>query len=161
MPSPDLISEAYSHWKNGEDVETGRLLFERLPNEFRPKWAANILRLVIQRTGTKSDVIAHALSIADHPEDWGKAHQAFDKLRDATLKLERIWWRSPREQLLLSQLLLAELVAKVTYNAIYPVDEFDEDSGWSIPLCLKGVLNRLNDEKFSELMWSALADHPN
>jgi hypothetical protein len=32
--------------------------------------------------------------------------------------------------LLMEHLVLAELVAKVTYNETNPDDEFDEDSGW-------------------------------
>ena len=62
-----------------------------------------------------------------------------------------------KEQELLGWLLaLAELVAKVTYNATDPQDEFDEDSGWWIAPCLKGFLDSLNDNEFSNVAWSAL-----
>jgi hypothetical protein len=36
------------------------------------------------------------------------------------------------QETLASLLLLAEMVAKVTYNATDPPDEFDENSGWWI-----------------------------
>jgi hypothetical protein len=51
---------------------------------------------------------------------------------------------------------LAELVAKVTYNATDPPDRFDEDSGWWIAACLRDLVDRLGDEEFSEAAWSAL-----
>jgi hypothetical protein len=159
MLASDIASKAYAHWINGEILEAGKLLFECLPNESRPKWAADILRLTIERTEVKSDAIMHILSVAAKPEDWGKAHKAFDDLREATLKLERQKSRSPNQDLLLSHLLLAELVAKVTYNSTQPPDEFDEDSGWWIAICLKDILNRVDDEEFSNKMWCALSAH--
>jgi len=51
---------------------------------------------------------------------------------------------------------LAELVAKVTYNAVDPPDEFDEDSGWWIAASLRAFVERWNDTNFSEAAWSAL-----
>jgi len=47
-------------------------------------------------------------------------------------------------------------VAKVTYNATNPTDEFDEDSGWWIARCLKDVLELLGDDEFSRSMWTTL-----
>jgi hypothetical protein len=57
---------------------------------------------------------------------------------------------------LLSLLALTELVAKVTYNATDPTDEFDEDSGSWIAVCLKELLDSLKDDALSKSMWSAL-----
>lgn len=54
-----------------------------------------------------------------------------------------------------SLLPLGELVAKVTYNATNPMDEFDEDSGWWIAPCLQDILSRLNDDAFSNEAWAA------
>jgi hypothetical protein len=98
------------------------------------------------------------LYIADHTKEWRNAHDAFSTVRKSTLKLDRIRERGlTKEQELLGWLLaLAELVAKVTYNATDPLDEFDEDSGWWIAPCLKGFLDSLNDDEFSNAAWSAL-----
>jgi len=75
-----------------------------------------------------------------------------------TLKLEKAHFRSRSEKLLLPHLLLAELVAKVTYNATNPDDEFDEDSGWWIAVCLKDILDSVSDSAFSEKMWQVLCN---
>ncbi len=71
--------------------------------------------------------------------------------------MEQLEARTPQQDLLLNHLLLAELVAKVTYNSTNPPDEFDEDSGWWIAPCLKDILDAVNDENFSLTVWSALS----
>ena len=157
MPTNEILSKARSHWKKGQALEAGRLIFESLPLGTRPHWAARVLRQVVERTGVKFQPIESIVGIADCPNDWGKAHDAFSVLRKATLDLEQLKARSPEQALLLNHLMLAELVAKVTYNATSPSDAFDEDSGWWIAPCLKDILDSLSDENFSEAAWSALA----
>ena len=156
MPTRDTLSKARDLWKEGQALDAGKLIFESLPVETRPQWAARVLRLVVDRTEIKAQAIEHAISIANTPSDWGKAHDAFSTLRKATLELEELKARSPKQALLLNHLLLAELVAKVTYNSTSPPDEFDEDSGWWIAPCLKDILDLVNDEKFSMTAESAL-----
>lgn len=158
MPTSDILSQARSHWVNGQSLEAGKLIFAMVPIDFRPHWAARILRLVLERTGFKSQPIERIISIVDCPNDWNKAHDAFSALRKATMDLEQLRVLSPRHVLQLKQLLLAELVAKVTYNSTNPLDEFDEDSGWWIALCLKDILDTVNDEEFSATMWSTLSN---
>jgi len=157
MTTRHALLSACSYWRKGQTLEAGKLIFESLPREIRPKWAANIMRLVLKRTGIKSDLIERAISIVNSSNDWGKAHAVFSALRDATLELEQLKTRGPQQTLLLRHLLLAELVAKVTYNSTNPPDEFDEDSGWWIAPCLKDILNFVDDENFSAAMWSALS----
>ena len=55
---------------------------------------------------------------------------------------------------------LAELVAKVTYNAAEPPDEFDQDSGWWIASELRYFVDLWNDKSFSESAWLALTNAP-
>jgi hypothetical protein len=157
MPTSDMLSKAGSHWKKGQALEAGKLIFESLPVRERPQWAARVLRLVLDRTGVTSQPIERAISITNSPNDWGKAHDVFSALREATLELLELKARTPQQALLLSHLGLAELVAKVTYNSTSPPDEFDEDSGWWIAPCLKDILDMVNDKKFSAAMWSALS----
>ena len=157
MAINEILSKARGLWKNGNALEAGRLIFESLPVGTRPQWAARVLRLVVDRTGVKSEPVELAISIANTPDDWSKAHDVFSTVRDATLELERLRPLSPPQTLLLRHLGMAELVAKVAYNATNPVDEFDEDSGWWIAPCLKHILDSLDDEKFSIAAWSALS----
>lgn len=156
MLKSDIRTKARSLWNEGQTLEAGELIFESLPTEIRTQWANNILRLVVERTGIKSAAIESVISIADCPDDWGKAHDAFSAVRAKALKLEGPAALNPQQTLLLHDLYLAELVAKVTYNATNPPDEFDEDSGWWIARCLKDILNLVNDKTFSEAMWSVL-----
>src|ERR1700728_1903908 len=116
MLTSDTLIKARGHWVEGQPLEAGKLIFESLPSEIRPQWANDTLRSVAQRTGIKSDVIEHVSSVANRSDDWGKAHDAFSAVRDETLKLDRLTARTPQQTLLLRHLLLAELVAKVTYN---------------------------------------------
>lgn len=157
MPTRDPLSKARALWRNGQALEAGKLIFDSLPVETRPQWAARVLRLVVDRTEVKSQAIEHVIRIANTPSDWGKAHDAFSTLRKATLELEELKARSPEQALLLSQLLLAELAAKVTYNSTSPSDEFDEDSGWWLAPCLKEILDLVSDEKFSMTAWATLS----
>jgi hypothetical protein len=150
--------QAIGHWREGRPIEAGRLIFENIAPEVRPKWASSILASVVERTGVHSPPIENILQIASHRDEWKKAHEAFSSARDLTLELERIGdSRSVEQTLLLRMVILAELVAKVTYNATSPPDEFDEDSGWWIAVCLKGILDFLGDDDFSSAMWLALS----
>jgi hypothetical protein len=85
--------------------------------------------------------IQEIADIADHPDEWERAHQVFHGLRERTLDLDekrRKGGLTKQEDILVKLLLIAELVAKVTYNATDPSDEFDEDSGWWIAVNSKG-----------------------
>jgi hypothetical protein len=150
------IDSVFASWKKDDSVEAGRVIFESIKKQDRPTWAANVLQRVVNRAGIKSIAVENILRCAKNPEDWKRGHKAFSLARDATLKLEEKGDLSSEQELLLCTLLLAELVAKVTYNATDPIDEFDEDSGWWIAGCLKDILQLLGDDKFSEIMWSTL-----
>ncbi|HKX29149.1 MAG TPA: hypothetical protein VJ302_15750 [Blastocatellia bacterium] len=159
------IKRAAALWNAGEPLEAGRIIFEGLPKEAQPAWAARILRLVLGRSCTQEKQLDRLLSIVDQPKEWGKAHDAFDSLRDLTLKLDRQRRRKPGDEQEVVNLhegvvALAELVAKVTYNATDPDDEFDEDSGWWIASSLRAFVDWWKDEDFSEAAWSALSSEP-
>src|SRR6185369_3085902 len=40
-----LMEEAYMHWSSGNSIEAGRLIYDQIPNDERPSWAAEILDL--------------------------------------------------------------------------------------------------------------------
>jgi hypothetical protein len=147
------------YWEGDQAVEAGRLVYESLtPNE-RPTWAAGVLKIVIDRSGIQEGPFEEILAIAQDKAKWRTAHEAFSRLRCATLQLDdlkRTRGLSEPQQLMAWALSLAELVAKVTYNATAPADEFDIDSGWWIADSLRGFVDLWRDEKFSRAAWTAL-----
>jgi hypothetical protein len=157
MTDTDQASEL---WKQGRPLDAGRVVFEGLPKQARPAWAADILRTVIGRVGTISAPIENVLKTANTRDAWPSAHAAFVEIRHVVLKLEEQASHLPDQKLLLAVMLLAELVAKVVYNATDPQDEFDEDTGWWILVCLKDVLDLLKDPDFSAQVLSGLKLDP-
>jgi hypothetical protein len=156
----DRLRRAAEYWGSGQPLEAGKLIYDSLPTEDRPRWASGILQLVLARSGIRSSLFDQVLHVATHQAMWGDGHRAFSMLRASTLKLdelERTRGLTEDEELLSSVLSLAELVAKVTYNATSPADDFDEDSGWWIAACLRGFVDHCwSDEEFSKAAWSAL-----
>lgn len=162
MPQKDksYLRQAAEHWAKSESLEAGKLIYENLPSKARPKWAARILRVVLDRSGIQSSLFSEVLTVADHEDMWERGHQVFSTLRHTTLRLNELR-SSPGltkdEDLLTSVVSLAELVAKVIYNATNPPDEFDEDSGWWIAACLRWFVDhKWSDEHFATAAWSAL-----
>ncbi len=155
------LDRAHEHWRGGQPLEAGRLVYENLAIQVRPVWAARILRFVLDKSGIEHSLFEQVLYTADHRAMWGNGHRAFSTLRTSTLKLDEL--RRTRgltkdESLLGEVLSLAELVAKVTYNATDPPDEFDEDSGWWIAACLRGFVDNVwRDDDSSKAAWSALS----
>jgi len=158
MPNSDgeLRNKAIQLWEAGQTLEAGRLICEDLSPEARVEWAANILRLVVERAGIECPSIDHVLSIAKHPLEWKTAHDANSVARNQASELCEIRVRSAEQNLLLSSLTLAFLVARVIYNATDPSDPFDEDNGWSIASSLKKIVEMLDDSEFSQSSLSAL-----
>jgi hypothetical protein len=146
------LESAREYWHGGQPVEAGRLIHDNLPAEARPAWAARILRLVLDRSGADRSHFIRILETADHPRWWANGHRCFDLLRDETLKIDKVQRkrRLTKDQDVFAHLLsLAELVAKVTYNAVDPPDPFDEDSGWWIAASLRALVDMWKDEEFS------------
>jgi hypothetical protein len=156
----DYLKQAAECWAEGQPLVAGKLIYENLPPKSRPRWASRILKVVLDRSGIQSSLFDQVLVVADHEDLWKSGHQVFSTLRHATLRLdelERGAGLSEDEERLSSVLSLAELVAKVIYNATNPPDEFDEDSGWWIAACLRGFVDHdWSDEQFTAIAWSAL-----
>jgi hypothetical protein len=154
------LKRAFEYWSCGQPLEAGKLIFERLPNVVRPMWASRVLRLVLEKGGIQSSLFDQVLHTADQQAKWENGHRLFSTIRDSTLKLdeiERAHRLTDEQELFASVLSLAELVAKVTYNATKPDDEFDRESGWWIAACLRGFVDhRWKGEDFSKAAWAAL-----
>jgi hypothetical protein len=158
MPNHNDIraEEASEHWREGRLLEAGTLLYESLPRDVRPRWAYRVLKLAVEKSDVRCPRIEYLLHIANDSTEWENAHRAFDLLRDSSLELLALKSRTHDQQLLLSLLSVAELVAKVIYNATDPSDPFDEDAGCWMAVCLNHVLDVLNDHDFSQAAWLAL-----
>ncbi len=161
MPhNKSLLNQVAKYWANGKPLEAGRLVYESLSPYSRPRWASRILKVVIDQTGIRSPLFDQVLAVAEHQDMWNTGHQVFSILRDSTLRLDekrRKSGLSEDEQLLATVLSLAEFVAKVIYNATYPSDEFDENSGWWVVAYLRSFVDKTSgDERFADSAWSAL-----
>jgi hypothetical protein len=81
---------------------------------------------------------------------WWDAKDQFYTLRALTL--------SPHlTRLQEALLMLAENVAKVTYNATNPPGPFDADTGWWIGANVRDIATEIGDPVFTEAAWKTLA----
>lgn len=164
------MNAAAEYWHNNQPLDAGRVLFECMPAESRPLWAARILRLVLEKSHTDPrspfQLVLHS---AEHPHRWACAHRAFGLVRDSLLQLDEDVRREgvtdqKADSYIVTQksmpawlLRLAELVAKITYNAADPFDPFDYDAGWGIAVALQRFVNMWKDEEFSKEAWVVLS----
>lgn len=158
----NTAEQAAEFWRNDKALDAGRIIFEMVPPNVRPKWAATILRFATTGSKIVCPPVQEIVDITELPDEWGKAHQIFAVLREATLELEakRRKGLTKEENLRIKLLLIAELVAKIMYNATNPPDEFDEDSGWWIAVTLKDFVDFLGDEAFSKEAWLVFSTWP-
>lgn len=139
----------------------GRVLFDLVPLAEKPAWAARVLRAAMAGIPQVPASVARVERLASGPRwGWVGCHGAFSAVRVDTMRLDGkmyggVWLPLP-EQAVLHVVELAELVAKVAYNSTEPVDEFDEDSGWSILAFALHTITDANDPAFEREVWSAL-----
>jgi hypothetical protein len=157
------LVQAAEYWAKGQPLKAGEVIYENLPLQFRPKWASRILKIVLNRGGVQSSLFDQVLIAADDEFLYKSGHRVFSAIRESTLKLDELRRDhdlSEDQKLLASVLSLAELVAKVIYNATNPPDEFDEDSGWWIAAHLRAFVDhRWKDVEFAREAWSALSSY--
>jgi len=153
-----IIRKAEDLWNANHPLEVGRLLFERIPREARPAWAAEILEVARGRIPPIPEVEA-VIVFARSPETWGngsdsksrEAHNFFGAVRQYALK------HKSKDTLLQNVLSLAENVAKVTYNAYGYGAPFDHNAGWRIAANLKNIIMTSSDAEFAERAWATFA----
>ena len=157
-----LKNEALKLWNENKGIELGRLVFNEISINQQPVWAGKILTLVYGTSDLKHETIEELLDIINFPEKWKNGKIIFSKIRRSVLdfdkKQERKHTLSEEEIAICGMLILAEQVAKVTYNATSPFDEFDEDSGHWIPYLLRDFTKTTpwDSESFSQKAWEAL-----
>jgi len=91
------------------DIEVGRTIFESIPSKVIPGWAGLILARFDNYIKDIPTEIKELFAIIDNESNWSAAHGQFSKIRQFVLM-----HKSYRPE---AYLLLAENVAKVTYNA--------------------------------------------
>ena len=121
------------------NIQIGQQVFENLPNDIRPGWAGLILSRFENYIPNIPASIKELYPIIDNKVLWKEAHEQFNKIRR--------FLHDNKNYQPEAYLLLAELVAKVTYNASGEPAPFDKDSGHYISgLALKAT-EHFNDKK--------------
>lgn len=130
------------------NIQTGRQLFENLPNDIRPGWAGLILLRFDNYIKNIPELVKELYTIIDNKDRWKEAHKQFDKIRRFLLDNKNY---KPE-----AYLLLAELAAKVTYNASGQPAPFDNDSGHYIPRTALIAAEYFDDNRLDEAIISVV-----
>ncbi len=130
------------------NIEIGKQVFENLPNDIRPGWAGLILSRFDNYIGNIPISIKELSPIIDKKDRWKEGHEQFNKIRHFLLDNKNY---QPQ-----AYLLLAELVAKVTYNASGQPAPFDNDSGHYIASLALKATEYFDDNRLEEEIMSAI-----
>lgn len=158
-----MTRRAKGLWNARDGIKAGRMLFEAVPAPAGPFWAARVLRCATSVLSEQCDEVDLVLAVATEESRWNEGHLVFDGVRRRALVLDaeaRRRGRHPSEQRLAIVLAIAEQVAKVTYNATNPADEFDHDSGWWIAPLMRNLVDECQEAAFKLEAWSVLAAIP-
>lgn len=129
-------------------IDIGRQIFENLPNDIRPAWAGLILSRFDNYLKDIPASVKDLYPIIGNKDRWKEAHEQFGKIRCFLLDVKNY---QPE-----AYLLLAELVAKVTYNASGHPAPFDSDSGYYIPSTAVKAAEYFDDDRLKEEVKSAI-----
>jgi hypothetical protein len=134
-----IVAQARAYWDEGFPRRTGMVIFECIPLDDRPLWAADLLEAVYSHIPPIPQVTA-VLEFATKPELWPhsrrhEAHGIFDAVRDINLTSDE----SAHYQILD----LAEDAAGITYTARQYPAPFDHARGWRIVELLYHLIKTL------------------
>lgn len=130
------------------DIKIGQQIFENLPNDIKPNWAGLILSRFDNYIKDIPNSILDLYPIIDNKDRWKEAHEQFTKIRVFGLENKNY---KPE-----NYLRLAELVAKITYNASGQPAPFDSDSGHYIPSIALKTTENFDDNRLEEEVKSAI-----
>ena len=130
------------------DIQVGRQIFDNIPNDIKPGWAGLILSRFDNYIKSIPKPVFELYSIIDTQDNWKNAHSQFSKIRQFLLDHKTY---QPE-----AYLVLAENVAKVTYNASNEPAPFDNNSGWWIPSCALQAATYFEDNKLEEEVKSCI-----
>jgi hypothetical protein len=135
-------------WALGDpSQEAGREIFDAIKSDRRPGWAANILEWCAGKFGQEIREVRSVIEVAQDDRRWHEAHGAFDQVRDQTLQHDR---PGQSNRKLVALLYVAEIAAKVTYNAAGTAAPFDHDSGWWMARVLHHFVTTLDEPEGAE-----------
>lgn len=130
------------------DLKIGQQIFENIPNEIRPGWAGLVLSRFDHYIKYLPISVSDLYPIIDDKNRWKEAHEQFTKIRVFGLENKNY---KPE-----NYLRLAELVAKVTYNASGQTALFDSDSGHYIASLALISTEHFADNRLEEEVKSAI-----
>jgi len=131
------------------NLNIGQQIFESLPNDIRPGWAGLILSRFDNYVKDIPTPIQELFPIIDEKDQWKDAHEQFTKIRLFLLDNQKKY--QPEDYLK-----LAELVAKVTYNASGEPAPFDIDSGFYISSLALKITKHYDDSRLEEEVKAAI-----
>ena len=135
------------------DVQGGvQELNRRISPSRQPAWAAKILALFRARFPHIPEVDGVYDVALDHNR-WSEAHERFDRVRGLTLRADR-----DGDAVRGHFLHLAELVAKVTYNASGEDAPFDADCGLQLMAYALDLADSWNDAELQARVARAVDD---
>lgn len=140
-------------WTSGMAVDAGRTLYEAVPNADRPGWAADVLELACTQVTEVPPPASAVLAIARDAARWREAHAAFSAVRRLTLAEDG---NDAGRRINRCLLYVAEITAKVTYNASGERAPFDHDSGWWVARNLRDFVNAVSSREFEDRAWDTL-----
>jgi hypothetical protein len=130
------------------NIKIGQQIFETLPKHIRPGWAGLVLSRFDQHIKGIPPAILELYPIIEDKDRWKDAHAQFNKIRQFLLNNKAF---QPE-----AYLLLAELVAKVTYNSSGQPAPFDSDSGHYIASLTLTVATHFKNDTLEDEVTSTL-----
>jgi len=130
------------------DIKIGREIFENIPNDIKPGWAGLVLSRFDNYVKGIPTSIKELYSIIDSKDRWNEAHGQFNKIRQFLVDNKDF---KPE-----AYLLLAEKVAKITYNSSGQPAPFDSDSGFYIPSLALQTAGNFEDNRLEEEVKSTI-----
>jgi len=140
-----MTSEEYDIKTN---IKIGQQIFENIPNDIRPSWAGLVLSRFDHYIKNIPTPIIDLYPIIANKDRWREAHEQFSKIRQFFLDNKNY---QPE-----SYLILAELVAKITYNASGQPAPFDSDSGHYIARSALRATEHFDDNRLEEEVKSTI-----
>lgn len=133
-------------WEDAEYLQLGEMLCKSIPTSEQPHWFSVLLEMVLVND-EKIGAISSLLEITQDERRWSESREIFDSLREQNLHCERLESHNFRK---IGILHLAENIAKVTFNCSgVGSAQFDFDSGYWIPQCIKYIVDHSKDEKLN------------
>ena len=124
------------------NIEIGEQIFEAVPSSLQPMWAGIILNKLNKYIIDIPEQIMELDEIIKNPDGWHEAHKQFGLIRRFLLDNTNY---TPQEYIL-----LAESIAKITYNSSREPAPFDFDSGYYIPSLALKTAEFFRDERLEE-----------